>query len=142
MQHASIGSDRAGLSDIMDCLVLHCSAPARAAAAEVCETEDQLAAGGRTEHAIREIRATDLRCRSRCAVQLVLRFPTSAGTNPVSLSPDARGRHAASRPHLAANTSHRSPAFYSTPTAAAPAAPARHTDAKLQGVAAPACSNV
>jgi hypothetical protein len=47
MQHASIGSsDRAGLSDIMDCLVLICSAAARAAAAQVCETEDQLEVDG------------------------------------------------------------------------------------------------
>ena len=86
MQHASIGSNRAGLSDSMDCLVLICSAAARAAAAEVCETGDQLDVersmlseirdrSGMHHRLARATTVADLRCRSRCAVQLVPRFP-------------------------------------------------------------------
>jgi hypothetical protein len=46
MQHASIGSDRAGLSDIMDCLALLCSASVLAAAAQVCETGESWRSNG------------------------------------------------------------------------------------------------
>ena len=91
MQHASIGSNRAGLSDSMDCLALLCSATARAAAAEVCETGEQLeversmlseirARSGMHHRLARATTVADLRCRSRCAVQLVPRFPTSDGS--------------------------------------------------------------
>jgi hypothetical protein len=75
MQHASIGSNRAGLSDSMDCLALLCSATARAAAAEVHELRDKLEVErsmlseirDRSDTRHRMARVTtlaDLRCRS------------------------------------------------------------------------------
>jgi hypothetical protein len=93
MQHASIGSDRSGLSDIMNCLALLCSATARAAAAEVCETGEQLeversmlseirARSGMHHRLARATTVADLRCRSRCAVQLRPRFPTTSDGSP------------------------------------------------------------
>ena len=94
MQHASISSDRAGLSDSMDCLVLICSAAARAAAAEVYETGDQLDVERSMLSKIRDRHATrnrrprgmtvgDLRCHRRCGVQLVLEGSRSTPTDPV-----------------------------------------------------------
>jgi hypothetical protein len=77
MQHAGIGSDRAGLSDIMDCLVLICSAGvACSSAAQVCETGDKLDVersmlseirdrSGMHHRLARATTVADLRCRSQ-----------------------------------------------------------------------------